>query len=440
MLHEMTRVAINEEFQNAYGLPRVTLAYGLNTKPARADGYLPQYIGPPRFAGGNSSVSAPRYSADNAHDRTSQGRRAMRTLQELTVKNFKSIRDQTLELRPLNVFIGGNGAGKSNLIETFRFLREIVNQNLADYTLTKGGANALLHFGRKRSATMAFRLEFGAGTTSNAYHVELKPTDDDTFIIASETAFFHDKVSHPEKAYDLPVGFSSRESQLKEDGRKISQHVLADLDSYRVYHFHDTSDTANVKASADLEDNRFLRPQAENLAPFLYWMKAKEPDHYRLIVDTLRQIAPFFDDFQLEPSRLNESRIRLEWRERGSDTHFNAYALSDGTLRFICLVTLLTQPNLPRTILLDEPELGLHPAAIALLAELLTSASERAQILVATQSVTLVNQLEPHHVWAADREDNASVFRQLASEDMSQWLDTYALGELWEKNLLGARP
>jgi predicted ATPase len=189
-----------------------------------------------------------------------------------------------------------------------------------------------------------------------------------------------------------------------------------------------------------LEDNRFLRPQAENLAAFLYWMQEKKPDHYANVRETVRQIAPFFDDFLLSPSRLNESKIRLEWKEKGSDAYFTASSLSDGTLRFICLAALLLQPDLPALVLLDEPELGLHPAAITLLADMLSSAAARAQVIVATQSVTLINRLDQDAVWTVDRQDGQSVFRHLSKSDMSAWLDGYALGELWEKNILGARP
>ena len=363
----------------------------------------------------------------------------MRTLEKLIVKGFKSIREQTLRLGPLNVFIGGNGVGKSNLIGVFRFLREIVNQNLAGYTLTKGGADTLLHFGRKRSPEMSFRLEFGEGDTSNAYFVALRGTDEGGLIVASETAYYHERKKYPHP-YDYTVASMVKESQLKQAGKITTAQVYRDLESYRVYHFHDTSDTAAVKGTGDLEDNRVLRAQADNLAAFLYWMQLKKPDHFANIQDTVRQIAPFFEEFRLAPSQLNQGKIRLEWKEKGSEAYFNASSLSDGTLRFMCLVTLLMQPELPAVVLLDEPELGLHPAAVTLLADLLKSAATRTQVIVATQSVTLVNQFDPEQVWAVDREDNQSVFRHLAGEDMSAWLDQYALGELWEKNVLGARP
>lgn len=363
----------------------------------------------------------------------------MRILEKLTIKNFKSIREQTLELGLLNVFIGGNGVGKSNLIEVFRFLREIVNQNLSGYTGTKGGADTLLYFGRKRSPAMSFRLEFGEGDTGNAYFIELKGTEEDAFLISEETAYYHERKQYP-GPYVKPISKFSKESKLKTVHHICAREAASDLESYRVYHFHDTSDTAAVKGTSDLNDNRVLRPQAENLAAFLYWMQQKLPDHFANIRDTVKQIAPFFDDFRLAPSKLNENKIRLEWKEKGSDAYFNASSLSDGTLRFLCLTTLLLQPELPAVVLLDEPELGLHPAAVTLLADLLSSAATRTQVMVATQSVTLVNQFDPEAVWTVDREDGQSVFRHLSQQDMTAWLDDYGLGELWEKNVLGARP
>jgi predicted ATPase len=183
-----------------------------------------------------------------------------------------------------------------------------------------------------------------------------------------------------------------------------------------------------------------LRADGSNLAAILYWMKSKYADHYQNIVDGVRLVAPFFDDFILEPSHENGEMIRLEWEERGSDNYFNAAALSDGTLRFMCLATLLLQPSLPSIVLLDEPELGLHPYAITILAELLRGASTKTQVIVSTQSVTLVNQFEPQDVIVVEREGGQSVFKHVEAEQMDKWLDDYGLGDLWEKNVLGGRP
>jgi len=195
-----------------------------------------------------------------------------------------------------------------------------------------------------------------------------------------------------------------------------------------------------VKRKGAIDDNASLRPDASNLAAFLYRLKENENDAYRRIVAAIQQVTPFFADFRLGPDRLRPEQIQLEWTERDSDAYCNAHAFSDGTLRFICLATLLLQPVLPSLILIDEPELGLHPYAIAQLAALFKSASTRTQVLVATQSVTLMNQFEPSDVVVVDRKDGQSTFRRIDDKEIDAWKDSYALGELWEKNVLGGRP
>ena len=360
----------------------------------------------------------------------------MWTLEKLTIKNFKSIREQTLELDRLNIFIGANGAGKSNLIQAFRFLREIQQRNLATYSLQRG-ADSLLYFGRKTSPFMEFVLEFSEDDLRKTYSIRLLPTDEGALIVGQESFSFHDQ---KRSATPNSEAFALGSKEIAFSTNSTSNWVGGYLETFWLYHFHDTSDAAPVKAACVLEDNRFLRPDASNLAAFLYYLKQRGPEYFRNIEDTIRQIAPFFEYFTLEPSRLRPDMIRLEWKEKGSDTYFNATSLSDGTLRFICLATLLLQPELPAAVLLDEPELGLHPAAITLLADLLSSAATRTQVLVATQSVTLINQFEPEQVWTVDRIDGQSVFHRLSDTNMTLWLDNYALGELWEKNVLGARP
>lgn len=365
----------------------------------------------------------------------------MAQLHELHVQGFKSIRDQKLEFGPLNVFIGGNGAGKSNLIGVFHFLHRVAKQQLQTYTGEAGGANAILHFGRRRTESLRLRTEFRDGTNANIYEFELKPTGEDRFIFEQEVTYYWDLSRYSDKLPYSDEGWTGHtEAQVAGSNKRIARYIRGHLDSYRIYHFHDTSASAPVKQTCDVADNRFLRADASNLAAFLYWLQEKQAVHYRNIEDTVRQVAPFFYRFKLAPSALNPEKIRLEWEEKGSDTYFSAASLSDGTLRFICLSTLLLQPNLPSLILIDEPELGLHPAAIQVLAGLLQSAATRTQLIVATQSVTLINQLQPEQVWIVDREEGQSVFRHLKEANMSSWLEDYGLGELWEKNILGGRP
>lgn len=363
----------------------------------------------------------------------------MHPLDRLRVAGFKSIRDQTVELRQLNVLIGSNGSGKSNFIGIFRLLHEIVESNLQSYVAKAGGANQLLHFGRKATEEILLHLHFGR----NQYLCRLGPTAGDSLVFTEERIFF--RGLGYDSPFDASLGSGQEETRLWDEAKRrqdvtIADHVIQAVRGWTVYHFHDTSAAARVKQTVDLSDNVRLRPDAGNLAAFLFRLQETAPAAVRSIVDTIRMVAPFFDRFELRPDRLNPGKIRLEWRERGSDDYFNADTLSDGTLRFICLATLLLQSELPSTVLIDEPELGLHPYAINVLAGLLQSAAERTQIVVSTQSVTLVNQLRPEDVIVVDRRGGESLFRRLFGEEIASWLDDYSLGELWEKNVLGGRP
>lgn len=365
----------------------------------------------------------------------------MGILHKITIKGFKSIREQELEFGSLNVFIGGNGAGKSNLVGVFHFLSQVAKQRLQTYTGEAGGANSILHFGRKVTPNLFLRIEFDRTIKDkNIYEFTLIPTDEDRFLFEQEVTWYWDTNRYPTAPGYNEVWSGHAEARVAESTKPVAKYIRELLDSYRIYHFHDTSPSAAVKQTGDLNDNRVLRPDAGNLAAFLYMLKNTKPDYYENIEDTIRQAAPFFGQFTLEPSALKPDAIRLEWQEKDSDTLFGPAALSDGTLRFMCLSTLLLQPDIPSLILIDEPELGLHPAAIQILTGLLKSAATRTQLIVATQSVTLINQLLPEHVWVVDRENKQSVFRHLKSADMTSWLEDYSLGELWEKNILGGRP
>ena len=368
----------------------------------------------------------------------------MPALERIKIEGFKSIRSAEVELRSLNVLIGANGSGKSNFIGVFRFLRDLVTGNLRVHVGQAGGADSLLHFGRKRTDQLALEVVFApVGPRANGYSCVLVPTTEGGFVFQSEYAVIHDGSRYPQP-YAKLLDQGHVESQLRPaiQDDLLTAFVREAMQSWRVYHFQDTSDSARVKQAADIYDNRFLRPDASNLAPFLYALAETDPDHYRKIVGAVQMVAPFFADFALRPDPLNEDKIRLEWTERGSDFYFGPSALSDGTLRFICLATLLLQPTgrLPSTILLDEPELGLHPYAITVLAGLLKAAAQKTQVIVSTQSVSLVNQFAAEDVLVVEREQGETVFRRFDTEAVEHWLEEYGLGDLWEKNVLGGRP
>ena len=359
------------------------------------------------------------------------------SLEHIEVDGFKSIQSLKLDLRRLNILIGSNGSGKSNFISLFKLMNEVVEGNFQYAVRIAGGANALLHYGRKQTREIRVFLMF----SQNGYECEWVPTAEDSLIFKSETGFFHDK-RYPQP-YSDSYSVEGLESVLprvaKERGR-IPGYVLSRLKSWKVYHFHDTSESAPVKATGDINDNIYFRSDAANLAPFLFRLQKTDPRNYDSIRDTIRMVAPFFDDFILRPVPDAPNKIRLEWKERGSDYPFLAHHLSDGTLRFICLATLLLQPNLPSTILIDEPELGLHPYAITVLASLMQSASSRSQVIATTQSISLLNEFNPEDLVVVNRRDNQSTFERVNEEALTEWLKEYSLGDLWDKNVLGGRP
>lgn len=356
----------------------------------------------------------------------------MRTLRKVTIEGFKSIERAELELGDLNVVIGANGSGKSNLIGVFRLLERVLSHNLQLYVGSE--PDRFLFHGRKKTPALSLDFEFA----KNSYGFKLKAAQD-TLI------FEYERVEYSGYwTYGEPIAVGHKESKLEEAAEsyknKIPKYVFPKVRNLVVYHFHDTSDTSPAKQKVDVDDNRFFRHDAANLPAYLYWLQEKHPVQFRHIEEHIRLVAPFFDSFVLAPSKLNEKKIKLEWRQKGSDAYFDAYSLSDGTLRFICLATLLLQPNPPALILLDEPELGLHPFAIRILAEMLEAASKRVQVLLATQSVTLLNNFSPRDVIVAENDGLRTTFNRLDEEKLQGWLDDFSIGELWEKNVLGGRP
>lgn len=360
----------------------------------------------------------------------------------ITIRGFKSIAAcEQLPLAPVNIVIGPNGAGKSNFIQAFSLLGAIRDGILQAYVGKAGGAEKLMHFGSKHTPRLFFHLSFQEGTYQ--YHVTLEPTDDDSLIPTRETFVDSNSVEHP-GLWDGRTSGNGREASISHStvtDPKV-RFVRERLSRWRPYHFHDTSRLSPMKKMCDLFDNEWLRPDGSNLAAFLFLLQEKHPTEYALISRSVQRVAPFFEGFRLRPSKLNEDRIRLEWKHVGSDAYFDASSLSDGTLRFIALATLFLQPGQyrPSVILVDEPELGLHPLAITMFASLVKQVSHQTQVVVSTQSPLLLDHFEPEDVLVADRVDGASQFRRLHREQLDDWLEDYSLGQLWEKNEIGGRP
>lgn len=357
----------------------------------------------------------------------------MNKLTRIQLSGFKSIREMDFILSSLNVLIGANGAGKSNFLSFFRLLNHIMTGWLQGHIETKGGANAHLYYGTKRTPQMECTLHFDTDSGSNIYYMRLIHASGDRLIFADEKISYTRKNSQSQAPL-LSLGGGHKETMLLSEDlngslKKTARTIRDLMNFWRFYQFHDTSDTANIKMPALIDDNRYLRADAGNIAAYLYFLKQKYEKHYKLIVTTIRQIAPFFDDFILLPSRLNPNQIKLQWKEKAPDSIFEVNQLSDGTLRMIALITLLLQPQLPPLIVIDEPELGLHPYALQILASLLKSAAEKSQLIVSTQSVSLVDALEPEDLVVVNRKDGQSVFERLSEEKLKDWLQEYTYME-----------
>ncbi len=369
----------------------------------------------------------------------------MAILKNVTLRGFKSIKDMSLELRPLTVLVGANGAGKSNLVSFFKMLNEMMGGRLQQYIGTAGRAQSLLHFGPKTTPQMEAALDFEVDNGVDTYRMRLFHAAGDTLVFAEETLQFL-QVGWPGEPKVVSLGAGHLETLIGEEAKrgeptaKVFRHLL---NNCRVYHFHDTSLTARVRQYCYIGDNRWLMPDAGNLAAFLHRLLHNgDGSAYERIVATIRLIAPFFDDFDLQPTGPADNDIILNWREKGSAQVFGPHQLSDGTLRAICLITLLLQPekDLLDLIVVDEPELGLHPYALNVIASLFRKASHHTQVLISTQSSPLLDSFDPEQVVVVDRQGKESEFRRLDAGELDAWLDEYALGEIWEKNVIGGGP
>lgn len=366
----------------------------------------------------------------------------MRRLQRLTLNGFKSIKAMELELHPLNILIGANGAGKSNLISFFKMLNEMMAGRFQQYIGTSGRAQSLLHFGAKITPQIEATLEFEVDNGVDTYHMRLFHAAGDTLIFAEETLSFLQTGWAFPRTDELSSG--NQETQIikaADEGKPTAKTLKFLLDHCRVYHFHDTSSTADVRQSCYAGDDRWLMTDAGNLAALLLrFRKDNKGEAYHRIIGTIRLIAPFFDDFVLEPDVSN--RVILNWREKESDRVFGPHQLSDGTQSTICLATLLLQPEdeLPALIVVDEPELGLHPYALNVVAALFSKAALHTQILISTQSSPFLDNFDPEDVITVNREGKESQFKKLNPTELDAWLDEYSLGEVWEKNIIGGGP
>lgn len=360
-------------------------------------------------------------------------------LDQISLSGFKSIKSlNQFKLDPeINVLIGANGAGKSNFVEFFRMLRAMLEQRLQTHVLGAGGADGYFHFGIKETKQISAELLFGA----NRHATTWTSTADGKLLIEKEIAQYTGKPDTSEQWVTngaLESGLADRKNArglLTERGPNWWVHDA--LAGWQVYHFHDTSMTAGMRRDVGVDQGKRLASNAHNLAAFLHQWKKSQPDRYRLLIGTIQRVAPYFSDFEfIEKSGSIENTVRLTWHQKGSDYIHQPGHFSDGTIRFICLAACLLQPEPPTTIVLDEPEIGLHPQALTLLAGLMRSASKRMQIIVATQSPVLLGEFKPEQIITVNQRNGCSELERLNHEELKDWISEYSIGDLWQKGVI----
>lgn len=344
----------------------------------------------------------------------------------IEISGYKSIHSERVNLNPINLLIGANGSGKSNFISFFDFLNRLYNRNLNEYIALTGGENKILHKGQKITDEISFKVEFENG--NNGYSSVLK--------LGTEGLIFTDERLIYRSDSGADISRSDREARIKTTDNYRAKYVIKYLNGFRKYHFHDTSNNSPFTLLSHIEnDIYYLYSNGANLAAFLYNIKIEHKIVYNKIVKTIQSIAPYFSDFNFIPN--NEDFIRLQWQDKYSDVNYGVTDLSDGTIRFIALTVLFMQPELPDTIIIDEPELGLHPSAIAKLAGMIKSVSAKGcQVIIATQSTDLISHFPPESIITVDQIDGCSKFNRLDTNELQQWLEDYTIDDLWKRNII----
>lgn len=384
----------------------------------------------------------------------------MKSITKIHVQGFRSLRDVTFEPGPLTVLIGPNGSGKSNLLSFLRLLPLLRTRSLARFVADLGGADSVLHRGGRFTPELTAEIEFRDDRLRTRYDLRLARTQADTLAFVDEGV--SGKTTASAQWVRTSLGTGRTESQIEEfaaskASTREARAVRHWLSRINFYHFHDTSASAPLRAAGRANDSYYLRSDGSNLAPYLLRLKQAEGDRsaWTMLSGLVRRIAPYVKELAPTPVnadpetfRLDDPdggadrvKVRLDWIDE-RDERYGVHHLSDGTLRAIALFAALTQPpqQLPEFISIDEPELGLHPAALSLFVGLVRSVAPRCQVLLATQSPALLDHVSPEEVVVAERDDGATRLTRLNPKALAGWLEDYSLSELFDKNVLGGRP
>lgn len=319
--------------------------------------------------------------------------------------------------------------------------------SLQKYIGLNGGANSLLNFGAKNTRQIESQIKFRVNDSEDLYRFVLSYAAGDTLIFTEEELQWHKVGKVTPRQIIMEPGRKESELLNEVNQEKLEIRILLNLlRSLQVYQFHDTTNESRIRGKTNLADNKYLRSDGGNMAAVLFALKNSTElnQFYKRIVEYIRYALPEFEDFVLEPDVYTGNSIILNWKAEHSDHLFGPHQLSDGSLRFMALMALLLRPKelLPPVIIIDEPELGLHPSAISILANVINLVKSETQIIIATQSPNFVDEFEPSEIVVVekDRIENFTKLRRLDINSLKEWLEEYSISELWAKNVLGGKP
>lgn len=365
-------------------------------------------------------------------------------LRRMRVAGFRSLRDVTVDLTPVTVLIGPNGAGKSNVLWALEMVRTFAYGGFQRFVSERGGATFLMHYGPRTTPIVELTLELEDDGREYLYDARLAYGADESLIFDDETVGVRETPKEPWRRTMLGAGH--RESALSSAPPSVttakSVHWL--LRKINFYHFHDTSrhSLLRTRSFSGVVGGWPLHSDGANLPAFLEFLKSSsDPGKmaaWKRITGLLRRVTPFITE--VVPT-VTEHGVILQWRDDRGEL-FGPAHLSDGTLRIMALFAALAQPEatMPMVSCIDEPELGLHPAAIEALCGLVSSVAARRQVIVSTQSPAVLDHFTPEDVIVAERHDGATGLRRLDAGALAGWLEDYTLADLYDKNVLGGRP
>lgn len=361
-------------------------------------------------------------------------------LKNISLKGFKSFsfeQGMNLPLEDITVLLGANGSGKSNIISFFQLLSAMLEENLQNYIARMGTSELYLYYGVKKTKNIEFELNLSQGEDERVYACHLAYAIPDSLIIEREYLDING-------VYTGLNRYNVKETVFwKGEYNEEKSQVYKFLHGFKIFQFQDTSIESAMRLPSNKYQTDYLQGNGGNIAAYLYYLKNEYNEYYARIVGYIREIMPQFGDFYLQPSAAGY--IMLKWKDNSSNDYIMLpQQLSDGTLRFIALTTLLLQPaeKLPSLIILDEPELGLHPSAINQLAEMVKQASRYTQVILATQSPLLADEFDAKNIVVVERDEylQCTTVHKLDEEHLKEWLEEYTISELWNKNVIGGKP